>query len=104
VALLLLVITIAADPGGFLRTLPHALPVGSLFVLGSLLAGSAAAYALGCDRREGVTITVEFATRNVAIATTIAVTVMGRPEFATFGVAYFLTEVPLGNSMPGFVF
>ena len=37
----------------------------------------------------------EFATRNVAVATAIAVTLLGRPDFAIFGATYFLTEQPV---------
>ncbi len=37
----------------------------------------------------------EFATRNIAVATAIAVTLLGRVDFALFATAYFLTEVPL---------
>jgi BASS family bile acid:Na+ symporter len=33
--------------------------------------------------------------RNVAIATAVAVTVLGRTEFAVFATAYFLNQVPL---------
>jgi ACR3 family arsenite efflux pump ArsB len=35
------------------------------------------------------------ATRNVAIATAVAVTLLGRTEFAVFASVYFLTELPL---------
>jgi hypothetical protein len=36
-----------------------------------------------------------FVVRNVGIATAIAVTVLGRVEFAVFATAYFLAQVPL---------
>jgi ACR3 family arsenite efflux pump ArsB len=35
------------------------------------------------------------ARRNVGIATAIAVTVLGRVEFAVFATAYFLSQVPI---------
>ena len=41
------------------------------------------------------TLATEFATRNVAVATAIAVTLLGRAEFALFATTYFLTELPL---------
>ena len=41
------------------------------------------------------TLATEFATRNVAVATAIAVTLSGRVEFAIFGTAYFVTELPM---------
>jgi hypothetical protein len=36
-----------------------------------------------------------FVVRNVGLATAIAVTVLGRAEFAVFATAYFLVQVPL---------
>src|SRR5262249_3274126 len=36
-----------------------------------------------------------FAVRNVAVATAIAVTALGRVEFAVFATAYFLAQVPI---------
>jgi hypothetical protein len=36
-----------------------------------------------------------FVVRNVGISTAIAVTVLGRVEFAVFATAYFLAQVPV---------
>jgi hypothetical protein len=33
--------------------------------------------------------------RNVSIATAVAVTVLGRTEFAVFAAAFFLNQVPI---------
>jgi ACR3 family arsenite efflux pump ArsB len=41
------------------------------------------------------TLATEFATRNIAVATAIAVTLAGHVEFALFATTYFLTEAPL---------
>ena len=38
---------------------------------------------------------IEFSERNVAIATALTVTVLGRIEFAAFATAYFLIEVAI---------
>jgi hypothetical protein len=38
---------------------------------------------------------IAFVIRNVGIATAIAVTVLGRVEFAVFATAYFLAQVPI---------
>ena len=35
------------------------------------------------------------ATRNLAVATAVAVTLAGRVEFASFAATHFLTEIPL---------
>jgi ACR3 family arsenite efflux pump ArsB len=42
-----------------------------------------------------VTLGVGVATRNVAIATAFAVTVLGQIQFAVFATTYFLVEVPI---------
>jgi bile acid:Na+ symporter, BASS family len=48
-------------------------------------AGAADRFALG----------MVFVVRNVGIATAVAVTVLGRVEFAVFATAYFLTQAPI---------
>jgi predicted Na+-dependent transporter len=65
------------------------------FALLSLGAGALAGLLIRADRSEHVTLSVEFGTRNVAVATAIAVTVLGRLEFAVFGATYFLAELSL---------
>lgn len=92
---LLLGLVILADVRAFVGALPHAVPLAGMFVAASFLVGGGIGHILGGDRREQVTLAIEFATRNVAVATMIAVTVLGRVEFATFATAYFLTELPL---------
>ena len=49
----------------------------------------------GRRRPDRFTLAAEFATRNVAVATAIAVTLLGKPEFAIFAATYFLTEQPI---------
>ena len=61
----------------------------------SMLAGWMVASLVTEDAKDRFTIAAEFGTRNVSIATAIAVTMLGRVEFAYFGAAYFITEVPL---------
>jgi bile acid:Na+ symporter, BASS family len=68
---------------------------GVAFVTAALLAGLALAYGLRLSARDGVTVAILFAVRNVALASAIAVTLLNRLEFAVFAVIYFLTEVPL---------
>ena len=60
------------------------------FAVGWLLGGL-----LRAEPRERFTLAMEFATRNVAIATAVAVTLLGRVEFAVFATTYFMTELPL---------
>jgi BASS family bile acid:Na+ symporter len=46
-------------------------------------------------KREQFALAMVFAVRNVGIATAIAVTVLGRLEFAVFATAYFLNQTPI---------
>ncbi len=64
--------------------------VGLSFSLGWIVAT-----AIGCDASDRFTLAAEFATRNVPVATAIAVTLLGRADFAVFATTYFLTEAPL---------
>jgi ACR3 family arsenite efflux pump ArsB len=58
-----------------------------------------AGWAIGWVSAAGVmdrfTVGMVFVVRNVGIATAIAVTVLGRVEFAVFTTAYFLEQVPI---------
>jgi bile acid:Na+ symporter, BASS family len=49
----------------------------------------------GAGSTDRFTIGIVFVVRNVGIATAIAVTVLGRVEFAVFATAYFLAQVPI---------
>jgi hypothetical protein len=54
-----------------------------------------AAVIAASDVRDRFTLAAEFGTRNTGVATVIAVTVLGRVEFARFAATYFVTEIPL---------
>jgi ACR3 family arsenite efflux pump ArsB len=58
-------------------------------------AGWATGWACGAGARDRYTVGMVFVVRNVGIATAIAVTILGRVEFAVFATAYFLAQVPL---------
>jgi BASS family bile acid:Na+ symporter len=58
-------------------------------------AGWAAGWASGARATDRFTVGMVFVVRNVGIATAIAVTVLGRVEFAVFATAYFLAQVPI---------
>ena len=83
------------DPGGVGREWRTTIPVAALFVVCSFLAGWVVASLIGSDARDRFTIAAEFGTRNFGVAIAIAVTLLGRVEFARFAVMYFVTEVPL---------
>ena len=69
--------------------------VAAVFVALSFAAGWLTGAALRASGSDRFTLASEFATRNVAVATAIAVTLLGRTEFAAFASVYFLTELPL---------
>jgi BASS family bile acid:Na+ symporter len=91
--LLLLILTIEARRVASMLAAVVLLAV--LFVVGSFAAGWAAGTAARASEADRFTLAAEFATRNIAIATAIAVTTLGRTEFAVFASVYFLTELPL---------
>jgi BASS family bile acid:Na+ symporter len=92
---LLLTFIIANDVHGFLATLRTAVPMAVAFIAGAFTIGWTTSRLVTRDPRDRFTLAVEFGTRNVGVALAIAVTVLGRVEFARFGATYFLTEIPL---------
>ena len=91
----ILILVIANDPQAFVGGLSSTVPLAAVFVVCSMGAGWMTALTVATDRRDRFTLAAEFGTRNVAVATAIAVTLLGRVEFATFATTYFLTELPL---------
>ncbi len=69
-----------------------AVPLLTVLALG---AGWATGWASGVGTIDRFTVGMIFVVRNVGIATAIAVTVLGRVEFAVFATAYFLAQVPI---------
>jgi BASS family bile acid:Na+ symporter len=91
--LLLLILTIEAPRVAAM--IEDAVLLATLFVMGSFATGWAAGTAARANDADRFTLAAEFATRNIAIATAIAVTLLGRTEFAVFASVYFLTELPI---------
>jgi ACR3 family arsenite efflux pump ArsB len=90
----LIVLIVANDPVVFVSGLGNTVPLAT-FVATSFLAGWSVGAATGASRPDQFTLAAEFATRNIAVAAAIAVTLAGRVEFAVFATTYFLTEAPL---------
>jgi BASS family bile acid:Na+ symporter len=91
----LLALFIASEAERFVSALGRTVPLAAVFVVSSFLAGWLVGAALAVSAADRFTLATEFATRNVAVATAIAVTLLGRAEFALFASTYFLTELPL---------
>ncbi len=90
-----LLLVIVDDPQAFFGGLWTTVPLAAAFVVCSMGAGWITAALVTEDRRDRFTLAAEFGTRNVAVAAAIAVTLLGRVEFARFATTYFLTELPL---------
>jgi BASS family bile acid:Na+ symporter len=82
-------------PDVFARELSASVPLMTVFVVASTAAGWLAATLVTRDDKDRFTIAAEFGTRNVGVAMAIAVTLLGRVEFARFAVAYAMVEIPL---------
>jgi bile acid:Na+ symporter, BASS family len=91
----LIVFVVVNQGAEFARSLPAAVLLSAAFVSSSGLAGLVIGRFAARDRADRFTLAVEFATRNVAVATAIAVTLAGRIEMAVFATTYFLTEMPI---------
>ena len=91
----MILLIVASDPAAFVSGLSDTVPLGATFVAASFFAGWLIGTASGASSPDRFTLATEFATRNMAVATAIAVTVAGRVEFAAFAATYFLTEIPL---------
>jgi BASS family bile acid:Na+ symporter len=91
----LMTLVIANNPSDFFSSLRQTVPLGIAFVVGSFALGWFVARLIGTTQPDRFTLATEFATRNVAVATTIAVTLLHRVEFALFATAYLLIEIPL---------
>jgi BASS family bile acid:Na+ symporter len=79
----------------FAGSLADIAPAVALLTFLAFGAGWATAWARGAGAMDRFTVGMVFVVRNVGIATAIAVTVLGRVEFAVFATAYFLAQVPI---------
>jgi BASS family bile acid:Na+ symporter len=91
----LLMLVIQRDAGEFIDNLRVAVPMAVAFVVVAFATGWLTGSLLGGSRADCFTLGSEFSTRNVAVATAIAMNFIGRPEYAIFATAYFMTELPL---------
>ena len=92
---LMLVLIILNDPRAFVGELPRTVPLAAVFIACSAAAGWMAAVLVTPDPRDRFSLAAEFGTRNLGVAIAVAVTMLGRVEFARFAYTYFLTELPL---------
>ena len=79
----------------FARALSDVAPAVALLTVLAFGAGWATGWASGAGAMDRFTVGMDFVVRNVGIATAIAVTILGRVEFAVFATVYFLAQVPI---------
>jgi BASS family bile acid:Na+ symporter len=77
--------------GGF----PAIVLVAVLFTVGAAALGLGLARAFAWNREDSVTMVAAFPSRSLSVATLIAVNVLGRLEFLTFAVVFFLVQAVL---------
>lgn len=94
---LLLGFILVSEWDRFVTNLAATSAASALFVLLAMAAGWGVAILAGAHRRERFTISVEFATRNCAIAAAVAITLLGDTRFAVFATTYFFTEAALAG-------
>jgi BASS family bile acid:Na+ symporter len=92
---IVLVLIILDNPRAFASELTVTVPLALVFIACSAAAGWMTGAAVTADRRDRFTLAAEFGTRNLGVAMAIAVTLLGRVEFARFAYTYFLAEIPL---------
>jgi BASS family bile acid:Na+ symporter len=85
-----LIAIVVYDQGDtFLGQLRTTVLLAASFVVASFAIGWTVGLALQTDARDRFTLAAEFATRNVAIATAIAKSLVGQIEFAVFATIHF---------------
>jgi BASS family bile acid:Na+ symporter len=86
---------ILSNPAAFAAGLSTTVPLAAAFVGLSVVLGWATAAAITRSPADRFAIAAGFGARNVGVATAIAVTILGRLEFAHFAATYALVELPM---------
>src|SRR5262245_17478742 len=93
--LFVFVLVILNDWTLFVDELSTTVPLAIGFVIASTAAGWLSAGFFTTNRQDRFAIAAGFGARNVAVATAIAVTILGQVAFARFAATYAFVEVPL---------
>jgi BASS family bile acid:Na+ symporter len=89
---LLLVIVLVNEADTILRNLASVVVVAVCFTAGALALGLGIARAFSWPRADTVTMIAAFPARSLSIATLVAVNVLGRLDFLSFAVVFFLVQ------------
>ena len=91
----LLTIVLVDQAGTIARNLLPIVLGGLLFTAGALALGLGIAKVFSWNRIDTVTMAAAYPSRSLSIATLIAVNVLGRPDFLSFAVVFFLVQAVL---------
>ena len=90
----LLALTFSGSLGGVTLDLAPGATLAVAFALAAFAVGGTIALVFGASPADRFTLSTEFATRNVAIATALALS-LGGFDLALFGALYFVCEAPI---------
>jgi BASS family bile acid:Na+ symporter len=91
----LLTIVLVDQAGTIVRNLLPIVLGGLVFTAGALALGLGIAKAFSWNRIDTITMAAAYPSRSLSIATLIAVNVLGRPDFLSFAVVFFLVQAVL---------
>ena len=89
---IMLVVLLVDQAGTIQRNLASIVLAAVLFTAGAAALGLGLAKAFSWSREDTVTMIAAFPSRSLSIATLIAVNVLGRLEFLSFAVVFFLVQ------------
>ena len=92
---IVLLLIILDNPRAFIDGVWTDVPFAAMFVAASAAIGWGTAATITGDRRDRFAFAAEFGSRNLGVAMALAVTFLGRVDFARFAYTYFLIEMPL---------
>jgi BASS family bile acid:Na+ symporter len=90
---LLVAFVIVQETDRFREGMAQTVALAAGLVVLALAAGALVGLAVRAGSSDRFTLSVEFATRNVAVATVVAITLLGEVRFAVFATVYFLVEL-----------
>lgn len=93
--LVILALIVADDWAAFVSGLSGTVALAAVFVVLSAAVGWLTGVPLSRSRGDRFAMAAQFGARNIGVATAIAVTFLGRLEFARFAATYSLIELPL---------
>jgi BASS family bile acid:Na+ symporter len=91
----LITIVLANEVDTILRELSSVVLLAVLFTMGALATGFAISKTFSWPRSDTMTMASAFPARSLSVATLVAVNVLGRLDFLSFAVVFFLVQAAL---------